>query len=657
MKRAEPASPRAARQPYPSADPLANVVVVLIGVAFGSSAFLGFGFYNLPAWGSIGLVLVALALGIWIARPWLPRGVGMAAVGGLLLLWVWSLISTRWAESAEAALVDANRWLVYAAVLLVLLPLLRGRRGERLLLAAALVPLLALDGYLISRMAIGHGAALFLGNRLDSPVAYVNGLAGFLLVGFWPMIAVAERAASKVWAGAGLAAAIVIAGLTVLTQSRGAIAALALSAILLLALIPGRVRRGWALVAVAAGILVCSGPLGDVIGTPASEVPTDGSIASAARAIVGVAVIAGALWGLSGLAADRLPSRLTSGPRSLPAAGLAFGVAIGVVALAATASTRIDQVKTQYEAFTSLQPLGTGSRLAAGGGNRYDYWRVALNQFEDAPVKGVGAGNYDTTYFRERRTTESIHNPHSIELQALGETGIVGGAGVVLFAAGALGGLWLRARPKRAEFDAGLAVAAGGCFLVWLGQTSVDWLHLIPGLTGVALCAVAVLVAPTARKLDLTKVRRRTITGVLGGSAAVAALLIAIPVVSDLLVSSGRDRLESDPSAAVARAQHALSVDDESLAAYQLEAAGFARLGDYGRSRGALLAAADREPSDFVNWALLGDLATRRGDLRAAQSFYARAAALNPLDPGLHRLSSSRRSIRELAQSSAGGRR
>jgi len=183
-----------------------------------------------------------------------------------------------------------------------------------------------------------------------------------------------------------------------------------------------------------------------------------------------------------------------------------------------------------------------------------------------------------------------------------------------------------------------------------MAQTSVDWLHLIPGLTGVALCGVAVLLAPTTRALDLVGARRRIAIVAMAGTAVVAALLIAIPVVSDLLVSSGRDSLESDPSTAVARAQDALSVDDESLAAYQLEAAGYARLGDYGRSRAALLEATDRVPSDFVNWALLGDLAARRGDLGTAQSAYARAAALNPLNPDLRRLSKSRQSIRDLVE-------
>jgi Flp pilus assembly protein TadD len=39
-----------------------------------------------------------------------------------------------------------------------------------------------------------------------------------------------------------------------------------------------------------------------------------------------------------------------------------------------------------------------------------------------------------------------------------------------------------------------------------------------------------------------------------------------------------------------------------------------------------------------VPWALLGDLATRRGESRQAARDYARALALNPRDPGLAEL-------------------
>ena len=86
-------------------------------------------------------------------------------------------------------------------------------------------------------------------------------------------------------------------------------------------------------------------------------------------------------------------------------------------------------MRDEYRSFTELGARAAStSRFTTGAGNRYDYWRVALDQFRDDPLRGVGAGNYDRTYFAERRTTEDIRQPHSIELQALGELGVVGGA-------------------------------------------------------------------------------------------------------------------------------------------------------------------------------------------------------------------------------------
>ena len=39
-----------------------------------------------------------------------------------------------------------------------------------------------------------------------------------------------------------------------------------------------------------------------------------------------------------------------------------------------------------------------------------------------------------------------------------------------------------------------------------------------------------------------------------------------------------------------------------------------------------------------MTWALLGDLAVRRGDLAEARALYGRAHALNPRDPSLDAL-------------------
>jgi hypothetical protein len=277
------------------------------------------------------------------------------------------------------------------------------------------------------------------------------------------------------------------------------------------------------------------------------------------------------------------------------------------------------------------------SRFTSGAGNRYDYWRVAWDQFASEPLRGVGAGNYDRTYFLERRTTEDIRQAHSIELQVLGELGLAGGIALALLIGAVLAGFVRRARAGRQSLmDRGLAVAAGGAFLVWLIHTSVDWLHLIPGVTGLALASAAVLVGPWRRPVAERATPVRRVVVVLAAVAiVVGAALIGRAALAEKYRSNGQAALASEPRQAIEAANRSLALNDEALDTYYVKAAAYARLNDYARARATLLEAARREPHDFVPWGLLGDLAVRRDDLRAARLAYGRAASLNPRDEGV----------------------
>ena len=66
-----------------------------------------------------------------------------------------------------------------------------------------------------------------------------------------------------------------------------------------------------------------------------------------------------------------------------------------------------------------------------------------------------------------------------------------------------------------------------------------------------------------------------------------------------------------------------------------LRSASFARFGDFARSLADLRRAVAAEPRNWVTWALVGDLLTRRGDRAGARAAYAHALALDPLEPDL----------------------
>ena len=352
-------------------------------------------------------------------------------------------------------------------------------------------------------MLLGDGGSLFLGPRLNDPLGYVNGQAGYLLLGLWPLIALAERAERHWLAGLGVAGATLLVGLAVLAQTRAVVPAVVLSAVILLATVPGRGRRVWALVAVVAGV-----------GGGARPAPRGLRLDAGGRR-------AGRRNGRDGsrrVASGRGRGRRGVG-RSPPQHGRAARarcglrrgarwrlapVAVAVLAavvVARSCSDPVDRIDREYQNFVELRSTGDrDSRFTSGAGNRYDYWRVAADQFADDPIRGVGAGNYDRTYFLERRTSEDVRQAHSIELQVLGELGLPGIAALALFLIAVLAGFARRARAARHSLEErGLAVAAGGAFLVWLLHTSVDWLHLIPGITGLALAFAAVLVGPWRR--------------------------------------------------------------------------------------------------------------------------------------------------------------
>ncbi|MGH2848868.1 MAG: O-antigen ligase family protein, partial [Thermoleophilaceae bacterium] len=301
----------------------------------------------------------------------------------------------------------------------------------------------------------------------------------------------------------------------------------------------------------------------------------------------------------------------------------------------------VSRVGDEWEAFTNLESDdGETSRLAGGGGNRYDYWRIALNQFADRPLAGVGAGNYETTYYLERRTDEPITQPHSLELQTLAELGIVGALALGLFVLGSLGGFGARVRAQRGPGGRrALIVAGGGMFLVWLAQTSVDWLHAIPGVTAIALCGAAVLVASWAWERAGAHGRMRNLVVAVGVLAVLAgAFTVGRSTLAERYRDQASDILVSDPEQAVRRANDALDLNPDSVPSLYVKSAAFARLNRYGDARATLLEATRLEPHDYVTWVLLGDLAVRRNDLARARRAYGRASRLNPRDESLAEL-------------------
>jgi tetratricopeptide (TPR) repeat protein len=83
-------------------------------------------------------------------------------------------------------------------------------------------------------------------------------------------------------------------------------------------------------------------------------------------------------------------------------------------------------------------------------------------------------------------------------------------------------------------------------------------------------------------------------------------------------------------------------LNPEALPAYFAKSAAYARLDRYRSAARVLEIASAKQPKAFLPWALMGDLAARRGDSAQARRDYARASRLNPYDKELARLARSR---------------
>jgi hypothetical protein len=615
------------------------VLLAILGAGSGVSVLLG-GFYDLTVWGPIAVGVLALALALVVTGAGPPRLVPAVAVGSLAFLWLFSWLSSIWAESSDQALNYAGRWAFYAAVLLSLLVLMRRREERWIPLTFATAGVVGVGLYIVVRMGFGHAAGMFFGGRLRDPLGYVNGQAGYFLLGFWPCVALAEQAKYKVLGGLGAAGALVLGSLMMLSQTRGVIPGLAFSGLIVFAFVPGRARRVLVLVGIGLALAAVGSPVLDVYNQGALQADP-AKVASAGKAILLAALLLAFVWwfvgfvmgGIAGAAGEPQRRAMVWAQRALAAVGVAVAV-IGLIALVGNPFHRISK---EYDDFVNLKVNNapTNTRFLSGGGYRYDYWRIAWKEFKHEPLRGVGAGSYDVDYFVDRRTNEDIRQPHSLPMQLLAELGIPGLLALLAFVGAVFAGLWRTSRRGVTSLGRrAAAVAAGGAFAAWLAHTSVDWLHLLPGVTGIALCAAAGLLAPWSRR----SAGRALATGrILAVVLTAVAVLAAADLTGRLAAAEhyrlqSRDALNNDPVHALRLANDSLALNGDSLPALYMKSAAYARLGRYTAARATLLQATRTEPHNAQPWALLGDLAVRRGAFRIAKIDYRKASQLDPKD-------------------------
>jgi UDP-GlcNAc:undecaprenyl-phosphate/decaprenyl-phosphate GlcNAc-1-phosphate transferase len=635
--------------------------LVLLGLGIGLSPFR-FAYYDASVWVPVGLAVTLLcAIGL-VMRPLRPAGPAALALVGLLGVGVSSLGSAAWSESVESAIVSGNRWLALGALLLLMLVLVSHERRAVVLLGACSVGIGVVALSVLVRLLGSHPDALFLGGRLNSPLGYINGEGCLFAMGLWPCLALAQLRHALL-AGLGAALAVLCASLALLSQSRGTALAIAGALVVVLVLAPGRTRRAYAMLVIAGAVALAAPALLHVYDRSGGGAASLADARDAGSAMLIAAVCAGVVWALVTAASGTI----AAGPsgaraRALGSWLLAGAVVIALLLVGATQPLAHD-LRRQWHTFTHLAEPGEGrtpgsavnNRLLTGSGNRYDYWRIAWAVWREHPALGVGAGNYARPYYERRATSEAVIQPHSVELQVLSELGILG---ALLLACFIVGVFWGAARMRRmvagSPLRRALLSSGVGIFTTWLIQTSVDWMHLLPGLTAIALAGAAVLVWPRrapavadARQPARTGPRRALLAA---GVSALVVTLIATGAslsrqgLADIYRTRAQDELPREPAAALGDAGRSLNIDSDSTSTYYIRAAALAHFDRAAAAEAALRQALDREPGNFVTWGLLGDIAVRERRLSVAKLDYARAHALNPRDPALAQLARDPRS-------------
>src|SRR4051794_7595373 len=332
LKQRDASTGAGSRRLRPGTGRSTSIAVPILGAVLALGSALGAlfnGYYDLGVWGPLGIGIFALLLvALIVARqlppiPALIPSIGLAVLGGVQML------SATWAESASRAFVEGHRTLVYAAFAALVAGIAQHRLG-RLALAAGW---LAGGIVLIVVVTLDLASATdyrdsFLSGRLFEPVGYVNGMSAALVLAAFPLVGLAEGSRSRVAAGLGAGGATFSVLLMFFVQSRGATAALALTAAVSVVALPGWRRRVALYAVIGVAVAVTLPALQDVWDSvPAKTgLPDHAAVTAALRtaliAAAGVALVWLVVTAVLHLAAVQRVAGMTAVRRAMPVAAL-----------------------------------------------------------------------------------------------------------------------------------------------------------------------------------------------------------------------------------------------------------------------------------------------------------------------------------------------
>ena len=606
-------------RPVPNAAPDSSVLglapVVLLG-SLGALAALavfagGGSSDDSIVWiGSMVLILAcgaaAAALAGVLPFPRTSR-VGAWSLALLAAFVLWQGASVYWSLAPDRSWDYFNRSLVYLAFAVagVFAGALCSRRAAAgalaLIIAGALV--VALAGKVIPAL-YEDGARIA---RLRSPVGFWNALALLFALGvplaLW-LATERRRLGLRVLGGVFLYGLLV--GI-LLTYSRSGVLATILAVALWLAFAPRRTDSAAVLLVAglpAAGIALWAfGQPGvaDDAQSYATRV-TDGWQLGLLFAL-GAALVAGAAYALLRFVPLDLRVRRPRLSRGQAVAAAVVGLVLLTAATIAAAGWFADQAREFANPQTDLVTQDPSRLTSTSSNNRWDWWQEAWTGFREAPVRGTGAGSFETTHRLLRDDPLTVTEPHSLPLQFLSETGLVGG---LLAGGAAVAGLLAvvasvrRVRPE--EQTAALALAIG--VAVYAAHSLVDWDWDFLALGAPVFAVFGLLLAVDRAGPE----RPRP-----AWAAAVLAVLLvtvsslALPWLAKRETAAAYDALAAGSAeTALDSAKRAEALNPVSVEPLLVQSLAADALGDVEATRAALRAAVRLQPANSEAWYELG---------------------------------------------------
>ena len=611
------------------------VCVVLLASGMGDTD----GGYFVGAWAPTALILAAL--GLLVSAIGFPTSLrsprwGILALGLLAAYSAWTFASLLWSPDRGSAWLGAGQTLVYLLAFWVAMSLVALGASRRWVLAASVLGPATIAALTLS-VLIPRLDVLFQNGRLVGTVGYYNGEAAFLLTSFWVAVYLGgSRRVNPALRGAVLAGAVLSADLAILTQSRGAMVAMALSLPIFFVLSGQRLRGLLALLPMAAAIYAAFPALNGVY---LAFLQGENPYAALERALPIVWVTAagvglyGLCWGLLDRqwTLPRIVGRVAGGV-ALVCAAAAF--AAGAAVFVERAGDPAELARQKWEAFKANDATGEESSryLSASGNGRYELWRVAWEDFAAHPVLGVGTQNYEATYYKLReQNVGSVRQPHSLPLEMLSERGAVGGALFLGFLAVCLGvGLRGRFGHLRPEGKAQVG-ALSAAITYWFVHSSVEWFWQLPAVTLPAFVYLALLVSPWRMPRAAATPSGRAALRAGGALFAVLTVAVVVPLyAADHYLQ--RSHAVKDPAEALAAVERAQRFDPLSRRLPEREAELAIEIGDWARAERAYERAIRLDPEHYAPPMYRATFHERRGEIEEAIRYYRRASALNPLN-------------------------